>query len=152
LRMASMAARLPVFMNDRAAGHDTRMLASAAEVVPATDAIAALDQVRAMRRTNLPRQHAFDGAEQTPRSLGFEKCGKEAARSRDHREPADRALDSRKFFDHAHLAQRVELAAAVDARCPHTEYARFHQLMSEQCGKSPFCFYDVRCRLDFRLQ
>src|SRR5215475_8621517 len=104
-----------------------------------------------MRWTNLPRQHAFDGTEQTSRSLRFEECRKEAARSRDHREPADRTLDSREFFDHAHLAHRVELAAAIHARRPHTEYARFHQLMGERRGKSPFCFYGVRRRLDFRL-
>src|SRR5580692_7188183 len=97
--MTTVAAWLAIFVDVASSGDNARMLASAAEVVGPAQSIAALDQIRALRWTNLSGDDAFDWAEQTLCCSGFEERGDETARRGNHREPSDRPLDAREFLD-----------------------------------------------------
>jgi hypothetical protein len=64
---------LAALVNHTSARHDTGVLASAAETKPAAYPIAPIDQIGALRRSEITRKHVVDIAKKTLRDRRVEK-------------------------------------------------------------------------------
>src|SRR6266851_82536 len=124
-------------MHHAAAGHYAGMLTSAAKAEVAVDAITAIGQIGALWRAEISGHNTVYRSEQLRGDRWFEECRQKAAGARNHRQPPNGALESRKFLNYAHLAHRVEFRTAVDMRHAHAEDPRLHQRVRESVRQVP---------------